>query len=135
MIKLNYNIKIGDEVTIKNLSWQVRAAKVAGIYKIIDIPKDKAYATLQREDDKQLLYVHKHTLTYLTGEKVDKEDFCKAINPQKYQPELDEEYLYDYLSEDREEIGFCYCGWRGDIRTISMALICCNWCYINLPWN
>lgn len=135
MIELNYNIKINDEVTITNLSWQVRKAKVAGIYKIIDIPKDKDYATLQREDDGQLLYVDIDTLTYLMGKKVDKEDFCEAINPQKYQPELDEEYLYDYLSEDREEIGFCYCGWRGDIRTISMALIYSDWCYINLPWN
>lgn len=135
MIKLNYNIKINDEVTIKNLSWQVRKAKVAGIYKIIDIPKDENFATLQREDDGQLLYVDIDTLTYLTGKKVDKEDFCEAINSQKYQPELNEEYLYDYLSEDREEIGFCYCGWKGDIRTISMTLICCDWCYINLPWN
>ena len=135
MIKLNYNIQIGDEVTIKNLSWQVREAKVAGIYKVINIPKDETFATLQREDDKQLLYVDVDTLRYLMGKKVDKEDFCVAINPQKYQPELGEDYLYDYLSEDKEEIGFCYCGWKGNIRTISMALINYDWCYINLPWN
>ena len=135
MIKLNYNIKIGDEVTIKSLSWQVRKAKVEGTYKIINMPKDEDYALLQRESDKQLLYVEIDTLTYLMGEKVDKETFCKIINPLEYQPELGEEYLCDYFSEDREELGFCYCGWRGDIRTISMTLICCDWCYINLPWN
>lgn len=135
MIKLNYNIKIGDEVTIKNLSWQVREAKVTGTYKIINIPKDEDYALLQREDDKKLLYVEIDTLRYLMGEKVNKETFCKIINPQEYQPELSEEYLYDYLSEDEEKLGFCYCGQMGDIRTISMALIYCDWCYINLPWN
>lgn len=135
MIKLNYNIKISDEVTIKNLSWQVREAKVEGIYKIIDIPKDEDYVILQRENDKKLLYIEIDTLRYLMGEKVNKETFCKTINPQKYQPELNEEYLCDYLSENREELGFCYCGWMGDIRTISMALIYCDWCYINLPWN
>lgn len=135
MIKLNYNIKIGDEVTIKNLSWQVREAKVAGTYKIINMPKDDGYALLRREDDKKLLYVEIDTLRYLMGEKVNKETFCKIINPQEYQPELSEEYLCDYLSEDREELGFCYCGQKGDIRIISMALIYCDWCYINLPWN
>ena len=81
MIELNHNIKVNDKVTITNLSWQVREAKVAGIYKVIDIPKNETFATLQREDDKQLLYVDVDTLRYLMGKKVDKEDFCVAINP------------------------------------------------------
>lgn len=133
MVQLNHNIKIGDTVNISpHLSWQVADARISGNYMVTNIINN--HAELARDGDGYSIEVDIDTLSYLTGSDIDNTPSCQAINPNEFQPSIDEEYEIDYLSEDHEELGFVYCGWRGCKRTVRMDLISHTWCYISLPW-
>jgi len=134
MIQLNHNIKIGDTVNIDaNLSWQVADAQISGKYKITQIAEN-GYASLMRDGNDCVIEVDMDTLSYLTGSHVNNVPPCQVIDPKEFQPSIYEEYGSEYLSEDKEELGFCYCGEHGDLKVVSMDLLNCSWCYINLPW-
>lgn len=133
MVRLNHSIKIGDTVNIgSHLSWQVAEARVSGNYRVTKLVGN--HGILTRDGDNYTITADLDTLSYLTGSDMDNPPSCQAINHEDFQPSIDDEYEINYLSEEREKLGFCYCGHRGLLRTVRMELLKCTWCYIKLPW-
>jgi hypothetical protein len=135
MIRLNKNIALHTEVFIPhNLSWQASAAEVGGTYTIQDHYGDDQYILKNVANGSEIL-VDFDSLSFLCGESVENPPMWTIIDPDKYQPEKNEEYNYNYYTEDREKFGFWYCGWRGKYSTLSASLLTSRWCYGKMPWD
>ena len=134
MIQLNKaQPKIGDCVVIpRGLSWQVDGFD--GEYTVSEIKKITWDSGIFLERNGLKIEIGFGIWSYLTGTSVQKAKEWTIIDPTKFQPEIDEEYGYDYHTEDNEEFGFAYLGWRGDHRTIDSTMVSCVWCYGKFPW-
>lgn len=133
MIKLNNKFSTDTIINIpKNLSRQVREAKICGDYKVTGYYNN--YILLSKTDGSEVL-TDTDTLSYLSGCKVNNPELWEVIDAERYQPELTDFYNYNYFVENERGMGYWYCGYVGPRRCITVSLVNSRWCYSKMPWD
>ena len=138
MRKLNYNIPIGTEFLLKQMSWQFpRHARC--LWRVRERVEDKwgevEFICEKVNDETSKLAISEMCLAYILGEEIPAE-VNVAYNGKEYQPTYQDSWAH-YAQEDGDddECPFWYFSEYDYRATIHCVMNTEKWCYYSLPWD
>lgn len=138
MRKLNYNIPIGTEFLMKQMSWQFphHALCLWRVCERVEDDYDEVEFICEKvNDETSKLTISEMCLAYLLGEEVPAETNV-PYNGTEYQPSNRDPWAH-YAQEDGDddECPFWYFSEYGYRATIHCVMNTEKWCYYTLPWD